>query len=432
MAAAIAWSYELLDNEERHLFARLAIFAGGCVLSSAEAICEADLDTLQSLVDKSLLRRRGDRFLMLETIREYGREQLEQSGEADRLGRRHAEFFLAFAERGERALRSEEQSRWLARLEAEIGNLRAAWEWFRRCGEIELELRLLGSLVRFWASRGHVREGWQLLNDALARRPSHASPALVRALGAAAWLAEVQGEQELSETWSAERIDVARGLGDKTEVIHGLAGHAIARLNSGDVAGALELFEEGASLARETGDPSCVAPAVGNLAAALLIHGDHRRSRDLSEEALGLARTIGDARWIAGSLANLGWALLGDGGVDEAAARFGEAFNLASESGVTTDYPEFLEGLAAVALARGDASRAAVLLGAADGFRSVEGLAPGRHVAERELDERDAARAALGAEAFDRAFAEGVDLSLEEAVSYALSDIPNSSDKHSG
>jgi tetratricopeptide (TPR) repeat protein len=236
----------------------------------------------------------------------------------------------------------------------------------------------------------------------------------------------MQGEQDLSERWSTQRVAAARALGEETELIHGLAGLAIAKLNRRDVAGALELFEEGAALARETGDISCVSPAVGNLAAALLIDGDSRRARDLAEESLALARDLRDTRWIAGSLGNLAWSFLGEGAVEEAAACFREALELAPEFG-GTEYPEFFEGIAAVALARGDASRASVLLGAVQGFRSVEGLSPAWYVADRESREIDAARRALGVEAFDEAFARGVDLSLGDAVNYALGGLSKTS-----
>jgi predicted ATPase len=420
MTATIEWSYELLGDEERRLFGRLAVFTGGCTLAAAEAVCEADLDTLQALVDKSLLRRRGDRFLMLQTIKEYGQTRLQQSGEADRLGVRHGGFFLSFAERSESALRSEEEGEWLGRLDAELPNLRAAQGWFRNRGEIESELRLLSSLVRFWARGGRVREGWHLLNDALSRRPASASPALLHALGAAAWLAEVQGEQELSETWSTERVDVARMLDDKTELIHGMAALAITKLNRGDSTEALALFEEGASLARGTGEASVIAPAVGNLAWALLIQGNHRRARPLAAEALELARGLGDPRWVAGALDILAWALLAEGAVEEAAARFGEALQLASNSGATTEYPSHLEGLAAIAVSVGNPHRASVLLGAAHGFRTAEGLIAGPHEVVRAETHSHAARIALGDEEFDQAFARGVGLPLGDAVSFAL------------
>jgi tetratricopeptide (TPR) repeat protein len=268
-----------------------------------------------------------------------------------------------------------------------------------------------------------------LLNDALSRRPANAGPALLHALGAAAWLAEVQGEQELSETWSTERVDIARTFRDETELIHGLAALAITKLNRGDSTEALALFEEGVSLARGTGDASCVAPAAGNLAAALLLtQGDHRRARALSAEALELARGLGDTRWVAGALDTLAWALLAEDEVEEAAARFGEAFELASKSGATTEYPSHLEGLAAVALSVGDARRASVLLGAANGFRSAEGLIAGPHETVRAETHRTAARTVLGRKEFDKAFAQGVGLPLEDAVSYALHGVSEHSD----
>ena len=420
MAGAIGWSYELLEAEESTLFARLATFAGGCTITAAEEVCEATLDTLQSLVAKSLIRRRGERFAMLATIQEYASERLQELGEVEDLGWRHARFFLEMAEKRGRDLRSEAQSEALAELEGEIANLRRALAWFREHGEICLELRLLGSLERFWTTSGHVREGWATVCDALERRPLEASAELLSVLRAGVWLAEELGESELSEEWSAERVAVARELGLDAEVIHGLSGLAIAKLDRRDVAGALALFEESASLARKTGDLSCIAPAVGNLGQALLIAGDLKRSRDLFEEAVTHARALGDSRWVANSLNNLAWALVDEGLVDAAASRFREALELTSASWKTSEIAEYLEGLSAFALARGDAKRASVLLGAADGFRASEGLKISWYAEERAQRVRTAILRQINAAEFDRGFASGASLSVSDAIEFAL------------
>jgi predicted ATPase/class 3 adenylate cyclase len=419
LEAAIEWSYKLLETEERAVFRRLATFAGGCTVSAAETVCEASLDTLQSLVEKSLIRRQGERLLMLATIRSYAQLRLDESGEADEFGWRHANFFLELAQQRGRELHSEAPTNALASLDAEIANLRAALNWLRLHGEVRLELRLLGSLERFWTTHGHVREGWAALRDALGRRPQQASSDLLIGLRAGVWLAEEVGEHELSETLSAERVAAARHLGVHDEVIHGLCGLAIARLDRHDVTGALSLFEESAVLARQTGNAACIAPAVGNLAEALLINGESARSRELSEEALEHARMLGDARWVAGSLNNLAWALVREGFIDDADDRFREALGLASRlSG--TEYPSFLEGLAAIALARKDPLRASTLLGAAESFRLSEGLVRPWYTEERLGRVRAAASRELGADAFANALANGRRLSIAEAVDVAL------------
>jgi hypothetical protein len=156
----------ILSEEERHLFARLAVFAGGCTLEAAKEVADADLDTLQSLVEKSLLRFTDGRYWMLETIREFAEERLEESGGADALHRRHAGYFLALAEEAEPNLRGSPKD-WLDRLEAEHDNLRAAFDRFGALGESQLALRLAGALWRFWHQRGHPAEGRRRLESAL-------------------------------------------------------------------------------------------------------------------------------------------------------------------------------------------------------------------------------------------------------------------------
>ncbi len=169
LRATIEWSHELLLPEERRLFARLAVFRAGCTLGSAEAVADAELDTLQSLLDKSLVRHTGERFWMLETIREYAYEQLEEGGESDEVERRHAQHFLALAEEAWPHLRWDgSPGDWLDRLEREHDNLRAALDRFHAAGETQLQLELAGALSRFWLMRGHLAEAGRRLDTALA------------------------------------------------------------------------------------------------------------------------------------------------------------------------------------------------------------------------------------------------------------------------
>ena len=195
----IAWSYDLLDPDEQRLFRRLAVFAGGCTLEATEAICGAGLDVLDrlaSLVDQSLMRGEttedpaGEaRFAMLETVREYAHERLEVSWEAEVLGRRHADFFLALAEEAEPKLTGREQGVWLARLEEEHANLRAVLSRARERGEWETLLRLAGALGHFWIVRGHLSEGQRWLEEALSHRGRGSAKAQAKALLAAGTVA---------------------------------------------------------------------------------------------------------------------------------------------------------------------------------------------------------------------------------------------------
>jgi predicted ATPase len=164
LRATVEWSYELLSGEEKALFARLAVFRGGCTLEAAEAVAEAGIDSLQSLVDKNLLRHREDRFSMLETIRAYAAERLQTSGEAE-MQRRHAEYFLALAVEAESHLRVDSPE-WLDILERDHDNLRAALDRLAASGDDQRVLQLTAAVWRFWYLRGYILEGGRRLEAA--------------------------------------------------------------------------------------------------------------------------------------------------------------------------------------------------------------------------------------------------------------------------
>ncbi|MFQ5794790.1 MAG: BTAD domain-containing putative transcriptional regulator [Candidatus Bipolaricaulia bacterium] len=230
----IDWSYDLLNTGERTLFERLSVFVGGGTLEAAEAVCiGADnlelkmdiLDGLASLVDKNLLRRKEQadgepRFLILETIREYGLERLEASGESEAIRRTHADYYLALAEQAEPKLEGPDQRMWLDRLEVEHDNLRAALVWFEQNGEAEAELRLGGALWGFWHMRGYLSEGRRWLEGALAKGEDRDVSASVRAkaLHGAGVLTHEQGDYERATVLYEESLDLRRELGDKPGV----------------------------------------------------------------------------------------------------------------------------------------------------------------------------------------------------------------------
>jgi predicted ATPase len=167
LRATIEWSFDLLSEEERQLFRRLSVFSGSCTLEAAEEVCEADLDTLQSLVEKSLLRFTNGRYWMLETIREFALERLEASGEADEFHRRHADHFLELAERSVPDLGAGRWTEWVDRLAADDMNLRAALEWADRSARADLKLRLVIALRHFWEARGYTQEGSRRFDEVL-------------------------------------------------------------------------------------------------------------------------------------------------------------------------------------------------------------------------------------------------------------------------
>ncbi|HYY32067.1 MAG TPA: adenylate/guanylate cyclase domain-containing protein, partial [Gaiellaceae bacterium] len=252
LRATIEWSYDLLDEGEQRLFARLAVFEGGCTLEAAEAVAEADLDLLQSLVDKSLVRHTEERFWMLETIREYAAERIEESREADEVRRRHAEHFLALAEEAKPHLRRHWSGQWLDRLEPEHDNLRAALDRLEASGESELALRLAGAVWGFWDMRGHLAEGRRRLEGAL-QADERPTAARAEALNGAAALAFDGGDPSTARLRAEEALALHRALGDGWGAAYSvyLLGHAALEA---DPMRARRLFEESLRLFGELGD----------------------------------------------------------------------------------------------------------------------------------------------------------------------------------
>ncbi|MBA3427563.1 MAG: adenylate/guanylate cyclase domain-containing protein, partial [Actinobacteria bacterium] len=309
LRATIDWSYELLDKEERRLFAQLAVFRGGCTLDAAEEVALADLDTLGSLVDKSLLRHRDDRFLMLETIREYAAERFEESGEGDELRRRHAEYFLRLAEEAEPHLRGSPKE-WADRLDREHDNVRSALDRLEAFGESDLALRLAGAMAPFWYLRNHVVEGRRRLESALLRdeRPTIAR---AKALAGAATMAFGDADLETARRHAREALTLYRELGDRWGTAHSAMVLANAFGDApddpADTTRAQRLLEESVQAFREVGDEQSELRATYNLAILLGELGERDRERALLEDNLRRARALGlerDRSMALGALAD--------------------------------------------------------------------------------------------------------------------------------
>ena len=472
LRGAIAWSYALLDEGEQILFAKLAVFSGGCALDAAEAICDPDgdssvdiLDGLSSLLDKSLLRQEvgegGEpRFVMLETIREFARERLQLSGNAARTRKLHAAYFLALAEQGESKLRGPEEAMWLERLDVEHDNMRAVLAWTLEAGETELGLRLAGALWRFWYARGHYHEGRRWLEETLAR-DGGASAARVKALEAVGWLADDQGDIDRAVAAAEEGLQISartnipsrvtasflRMLGSAAYVRgdHGQAtqhyqeslalsreardersvASSLLRLGNvssdqGDHESAKEFYEEGLALSRKLDDQALLASALISVGAEFLLQGDHERGAMLNEEAAELYRASGNTGGLQYTLDNLGWAALMRGDLQQAESLHQESLELSRQLGDTLVAAEALDGLACSASARGQAERVARLFGAAEALRETVGY----QQEPRELALREpylaAARPRLSETAWNAAWGKGRRLSFEEAIAYAL------------
>jgi len=472
LRGAIAWSHALLDEGEQALFARLSVFSGGCALEAVEAVCDAEgdlpidsMDGVSSLLDKSLLRQEEGlenepRFVMLETIREYARERLEVSGEAEEIRRLHAEHLLALAEQGESKLREAEEAAWLERLDREHDNLRAALSWALESEETELGLRLAGGLWRFWFMRGHYNEGRRWLEEALAR-DERASAVRAKALEAVGWLADDQGDidravaaaeeglslsartkTQSSVTASFQRLlgsaayvrgdheqaarlyEESLALGREARDERGVAS-SLLRLGNvssdrGDHEKAKEFYEEGLALSRKLDDKALLASALISVGAEFLLQGDHERGAMLNEEAAGLYRERGNSGHLQYALDNLGWAALMRGDEQQAEALHQECLALSRQLGDKLVAAEALDGLACSASTRGEAERVARLFGAAEALREAVGYQqePREHTLREPY--LTVARPRLAEPMWDAAWAEGRRLGFEEAIAYAL------------
>jgi len=316
----IEWSYQLLNAWEQRLFRRLCVFAGGCSLQAAEAVCSGPddeagqvLEGVASLVDKSLLQRveqtgegnEEPHFLMLETIREYGLEALVASGEGEVARQAHADYFLQLAEEAEPALKGPLLVDWLERLEREHDNLRAALQWALESGKAEVALRLGTALERFWVVRGHRNEGLAFLERALAGSAGVATGVRAKALLAAARLAFVQSHYERGEVLAQESLALFRGLGDRRGIALSLDRLGMAAWRRGDFRAAGVLMEEDLALFREVGDQDRVAWSLFTLGLLNNKQGEYTRACALFEESLTLFRELGNKRGIAASLTQL-------------------------------------------------------------------------------------------------------------------------------
>nr|MDQ2981459.1 tetratricopeptide repeat protein [Actinomycetota bacterium] len=348
LRATIAWSYELLTPEEQHFFARLAVFLGGCTLEAAEEIAGADLGTLQSLVEKSLVRHTGERFWMLETIREYALERLEESAEAETLRKRHAEYFLGFVEGLAPLMPGPEEQVAFEQLTAEHDNLRAALRFTIDTGDADSALRLAtGGLQRFWRLQGYLAEGRSWVEEALA---SGASELRLRAQGfsTVAKLAGQQGDIGNAVPAAEQALSIFRANDDVAGTIDCLNSLGGALLRQGDLRRARRNFEEVEELSRASGDMFRLSAALNNLGNVLLYEGEYERAQKLFEESGRLSRKLELEDVLAGSLANEGLAALHLHDYDRAEALLRESVEVANRVGDVLSVVTAIEGLGAV------------------------------------------------------------------------------------
>jgi len=423
LRATIGWSYELLNEDEQRLFARLAVFAGGCTLESAEAVCDADLDTLASLVDKSLVRvREVGRFWMLETIREYAAERLEDAGEAEMLRRSHAEHFLALGEEAEPNTRHLYSDETIERLEQEHDNLRAALDHLADLGENELVLQLAGALADFWNEGGHVAEGRRRLESAL-QGQERPTAARARALTGAALMAYGSGDIPAASSIAGQALELHRRLGDARGAAFNLNVLCVAAIEEGDLEQAEQLAEESLALFREAGDEREAVAATRTLAFTYHSRGDLDRARTLHESNLAQAQALGFKETEAGTLGSLAMLAFQQGRMEDALALGKQNLLVSRDLGSLHAIAQSLcRSASTFAVLAGKADTAVQLLSCFEALREQIGVSEA-WVARMNEQTLSAIRARLDESAFAEAWEQGRALTIDEAVALALESV---------
>jgi predicted ATPase/class 3 adenylate cyclase len=418
LRATLEWSHELLTEDEQRLFARLAVFSG-CDLESAESVAAADIDTLQSLVDKSLVRQTDERFWMLETTREYAAECLARSADVTEVERRHAEHLLALAEEAAPQLRwTGSPGDWLDRLEREHDNMRAALDWLTSTGETQLALRLAGALYRFWVMRGHLAEGGRRLEDALAadERPT---PARARALDGAAVIA-LGDDIATARLRAEEALALYRALDDEPGTAYATLALGEILGDEGEAQAALELFDESLRRFRALGDEHYALLALQGLAGVHEDLGDLERARSLHEETLRAARAQSDRRLVARALGQLAPHAAREGRADDALAMLRESLGILVELDHRLGVAEDLSRIALALSHAGRSVEAVRLASASEALFEETGREVPSWVAGRNAETLAVARTALDDTAFTEACEQGRVLTFDEAVARAL------------
>jgi predicted ATPase/transcriptional regulator with XRE-family HTH domain len=433
---AIDWSYDLLDEGERKLFARLSIFVDGCTLAAAEAVCDAPGDLqggafagIAALLDKNLLaqehrprRSCETRLVMLEVIRQYAAERLKATGETA-VAKWQAEYYLALAEAADPQLTSAEQKLWFDRLECDHNNLRAALMWTLQNGEVEMAGRLSAALVRFWDIHSHFTEGRHWLERVLTEfgdeLPVHLKADMLRGAGA---LAQAQGDFGRASELLGKGLVLQRKIGNESGIARSLNNLALVSMDQGHFTQAAELLEESLALRRRLEDHSGIAAVLSNLGLVEMYRSEFGRAVQLFEESLAIRRRSGDRVGCAIALCNMGEASRRQADYARARTFFVEAIRSLED----LDDPDLLlgslGGLATIAAIQEQPEYAARLFGVEEALRESLGM-PLPPVDQEEYARHVAGvRDLMDESTFRRAWAEGRSMTIEEAVRYAVSE----------
>jgi tetratricopeptide (TPR) repeat protein len=424
LRATIEWSHDLLSTHEQRLFSRLAVFRGGWTLESAEQIVEADLDTLQSLVDKSLVRRRDDRYWMLETIREYAAERLDASAEAGALRGRHTEHFVALAEEAEPHLRGSPK-KWADRLEDEHDNIRSALDTLEASSETQVALRLAGALAPFWYLRTYATEGRRRLEGILLR-DQRGTIARAKALVGYAVMAFAEADLESAASYAEGALVLYRELGARRGSAYSarVLGNALGEMQTeAGSARAQKLLEESVGGFREVGDVDSELRAAYNLAVVLGDLGERDRERSMLEDILRRARALGLERDQSMALGGLSGFARREGRTQEAVVQLAECVRIERDLGDLAWTANNLARLAEALAAGGKLASAARLLGGAEALREKVALKWPVWASDMNDQTRSAIRAELDDTEFGQAFDEGRQFTIDDALALALDSV---------
>lgn len=427
----IDWSYNLLDEDERRLFARLGVFSGGRSLEAVEGICGPGLDIdaldgLESLLNKSLLYQEEGpvdepRFIMLETIHEYARERLKQSGEERQIRDRHLDYFLSLAEKMEPGYRREGQLLLLARTEAEMGNLRAAFNWALENNKVEAAARLVSSIEYFLTYIDQYVEGYAWIKRVLGSGATIQDQYQLKLLTAASRLAWVDYDRSQYKRFCTEALSLAREMNDKHGEARALIELGISSINEP------EAFEEAVGQAeaglvkfRELDDEPWIAQTLNILGELARTAGDYDRAQELYEECMALSRKTGEIIRQAFMLENLAYVAYHQGEYARARDLAVRDIKQWSEIGGRQGLCVGLTGLAGPLGKLGEPEKAARLLGVSAALLAERGL-DHQPSDQHEITKYTAdVRAQLDEATFKVAWAEGQAMTLDAAVTYAL------------
>lgn len=432
LRSLIDWSYDLLSEVEKALLCRLSVFAGGWTLESAEQVCSGDpvedwevLELLSSLCDKSLVvsepASSSTRYRFLETVRQYARDRLMESGGGAVYRGRHLSYYMDLVKEAEPQLMGPNQVLWLNLLEREHDNLRAALEWSSDSGfDSSSGLRLSSALSHFWQTRGYLSEGRERLSRTLAGEPGDAL-LRAKALNGLGGMAYSQGDYISAREFHEESLTICGELGEQGGIAYALQGLGIVASVQGDYASSHTLFAKSLTILREISDQGGIAKSLQGLGVASGVEGDYGSSRIFFEESLAILRDIGDQRSIAYVLNGLGDAAGARGDYGSARAFFEESLAILRELGDRLGIAWGLLYLGCVDSATGLPVRASQLWGAAERLFEELGAALSERDQQEQEKEVSSARATLNDDAaFASAWAVGRALTMEAAIELGL------------